>query len=705
MKSTCCAVICASLFLAAAPVVAQTGNDLFQQALVKERADGDLQGAIQIYERIAREFTVDRTLAAKALVQLGQCYEKLGSTEAERAYRRVVREFADQDDLVLRAQSRLAALQRAARASEVVNITTRKVWSGPEAEADDPTPDGKYLVYRDLMGTQNLALREISTGQTRYLTQDAGPNALTNAYSARVSPDGKWVAHGFGVYEHGGSLRIVGLDGKNLRVLLEQPGCWIQPHDWTSDGEQIAARWDCWPGPDSKEGMQQIVLVSVTDGTKRVVHEVPGTGHALRSWLSPDDRYLVYGGPAQGDDDNADIWLLPLDGGEVRPLVQHPADDRILGWVPGSDFVVFLSDRDGTWDLWAIAVCDGKIDGPPRKIWRDMGEVDPAGFSANGSLLYSVFTRWFNTSIAPFDVGTGMADLDAATPLLGSNRGAEWSPDGRYLAFETESELTEGKCGRINIRDLTTGEQRELATYLCTRQFPEWSPDGGSLLVHAYDGRREPQFWKVDVPSEETTPLVAVPNANEWLGGWTMADWSHDGEAIIYSVMKDSAGQSRLVRRDLSSGKEQVLHRDSMVIRRPFELSPDGRQVAFVFMDSLNATGPGGLAILDLDTGARRRIVMFGDSATGWEVSLHWTPDGKKIVYSQIVRDDEWRTNVYRVAASGGDPKYLWTFGEGKWGGWFELSPDARQIALTTYTQENEIWVMDNLKETLERER
>ena len=82
--------------------VAQTGHDLFQQALVKERADGDLRGAIEIYERIAQEFAADRTLAAKALVQLGQCYEKLGSTEAERAYRRVVQEYADQDDLVVK---------------------------------------------------------------------------------------------------------------------------------------------------------------------------------------------------------------------------------------------------------------------------------------------------------------------------------------------------------------------------------------------------------------------------------------------------------------------------------------------------------------------------------------------------------------------------------------------------------------------------
>ena len=74
MKTLSRVAIALSLaLLAAGPLMAQTGHDLFQQALVKERADGDLRGAIAIYERIVREFTADRTLAAKALVQLSQC--------------------------------------------------------------------------------------------------------------------------------------------------------------------------------------------------------------------------------------------------------------------------------------------------------------------------------------------------------------------------------------------------------------------------------------------------------------------------------------------------------------------------------------------------------------------------------------------------------------------------------------------------------
>ena len=96
--------------LVASGAAAQSGHDLFQQALVKERAEGNLQEAIDLYERIAREFPDDHALAAKALVQMGQCYEKLGKSEAKKAYERVIRDYADQAEPLQVARTRLAAL-------------------------------------------------------------------------------------------------------------------------------------------------------------------------------------------------------------------------------------------------------------------------------------------------------------------------------------------------------------------------------------------------------------------------------------------------------------------------------------------------------------------------------------------------------------------------------------------------------------------
>ena len=75
-----------------------------------ELVDGDLKGAIAIDERILGLPGVPRAVAARALLHLGECHEKLGHAEARKAYERLVREFADQAEEAERARARLAAL-------------------------------------------------------------------------------------------------------------------------------------------------------------------------------------------------------------------------------------------------------------------------------------------------------------------------------------------------------------------------------------------------------------------------------------------------------------------------------------------------------------------------------------------------------------------------------------------------------------------
>ena len=87
MKTVLSVVIAIGMLgLVSSAALAQSGNDLFQQALVKERTEGNMAEAIKLYQTIAQKYGTDRKLAAKALVQMGQCYEKLGSTEARKAY-------------------------------------------------------------------------------------------------------------------------------------------------------------------------------------------------------------------------------------------------------------------------------------------------------------------------------------------------------------------------------------------------------------------------------------------------------------------------------------------------------------------------------------------------------------------------------------------------------------------------------------------
>jgi len=58
-----------------AVITSQTpsGHAVFEQALAKERVEGNLQEAIRLYERVVAEFPSDRALAARALLQVRQC--------------------------------------------------------------------------------------------------------------------------------------------------------------------------------------------------------------------------------------------------------------------------------------------------------------------------------------------------------------------------------------------------------------------------------------------------------------------------------------------------------------------------------------------------------------------------------------------------------------------------------------------------------
>ena len=173
-----------------------SGHATFQQALAKERVDGNLQEAIRLYERVVTEFASDRALAAKALVQVGLCYEKLGRDEAVKAYERLVRDFADQEGAVAHARARLSALVKGV--VPVSNPVRRLVvdWRSAGSPAfSRPTRDGRHLLRYD--GDQRaFELVEIGTSNVRRLTSD-GPNpaeALVDAGRAELSTDGRKLA-------------------------------------------------------------------------------------------------------------------------------------------------------------------------------------------------------------------------------------------------------------------------------------------------------------------------------------------------------------------------------------------------------------------------------------------------------------------------------------------------------------------------------
>jgi len=382
----------ALVLLGGQSALAQSGYDLFQKGLVQERTEGDLDEAIRLYKQIVAEHKDDRVLVAKALVQMGQCYEKLGRAEARKAYERVVREFADQPEPVQTARRHLEQLDGGAPGQAEAEL----VWAHPTLTwTMAPSPDGRYLAFQDA-DTGDLAIRDLKMGKNRRLTHNKVPREANPTF-VRFSPDGKWIAYDW--YhdeedEQKADLRIIGIDGSGMRIVY-QPDADVErisPMAWFPDGRQILGRLR------RDNGARQLVVVSVTDGSVRVIEWPHRPWRSLEnvSHLSPDGRYIACDAWAAGA---MNIALLPVDGGESSPVVEHPADDRLLGWTPDGGMLLFRSNRRGQgYDAWGIQIIDGKPQGRPQCLKKNLdpvGEVSGAcHLTPDGSLYYAVAKPW-----------------------------------------------------------------------------------------------------------------------------------------------------------------------------------------------------------------------------------------------------------------------------------------------------------------------
>src|SRR3989337_2271040 len=90
----------------------QSAEQLYKTGLYEEEVGGDLQKAIGIYQDILQRFPDNRGIAAKAQLHSGLCYDKLGTSEAEKAFQKVLDNYPEQSEAVREAKEKLSLLLR-----------------------------------------------------------------------------------------------------------------------------------------------------------------------------------------------------------------------------------------------------------------------------------------------------------------------------------------------------------------------------------------------------------------------------------------------------------------------------------------------------------------------------------------------------------------------------------------------------------------
>ena len=649
---------------------------LFEKAKFTMETKGDLQEAIKLFSEILEKYPNEREYAAKSQLYVGMCYEKMGLKEAQKAYQNVVANYPEQTEAVRLAREKLSVLQKKAITSreETPEFTIKKIWTGPEADGlGKVSPDGRFLAYTDWV-TGDLAVLEIATGKKRRLTNKGNwMKSQEFALFLAWSPDGKQIAYNW--WDNSGyvDMRVIDAAGsKPPRTIhnMKNPGfsgAFII--GWTPDRKSVVT------AIAEEIGLRgRISLVSIENGSEQIIKEMDVRNlvynQVISIDISPDGRWIAYSYPANDKNaSNRDIYLMSINGKQNSPLIEHPACDLVIGWLPDGKTILFLSDREGTDDVWAISVKDGKPDGPPVLIETGIGTITPQGFDQDGSLYYITSPSRGNVYTAEWNPKTGEILEKPERPIkhLGkSTYSPSYSPDGKSLAYISVrgGNPMSKEQHVICIRSLDTGEEREFKTVYKSWERLSWSPDNHFILGIAGDGEDQnvhSLLCMLDTRSGDIKPVFRceLDWQKEWLNS---PDFSPDGQSIYY-VHTDSIKKiRRLLIRNLKSNDEKEVYRPTYRKNDRFQcaLSPDGKQ----FVLQSYRTGDNLMVIHILpSSGGEARELYRDEYSLSFSLALTWSKDGKYILFSNVVPDKEKKVvpffHLQRIPVEGGAPQTL----------------------------------------------
>ncbi|NJD18817.1 MAG: hypothetical protein FIA95_05990, partial [Gemmatimonadetes bacterium] len=456
-----------------------------------------------------------------------------------------------------------------------------------------------WIVKRDGTGARRL---------TNHVARDAAP---------RFSPDGRLVAFSsdrFGNYD----VFVVPVEGgEPVQLTFHTTGDMVR--GWTSDGRIMFAS-----SRSTNPFLSPLYTVSPQGGLPLPM----GMDQAANAAVSPDGRWVIYNRDAlstarkgQKGNRTTDLYALDTQSGRITRLTDTDTErfrefrsDAHPMW--GADgMVYFVSERDGTFNLWKMAPdgsrptqvtrytdggvkypsisADGRTiaytqhhelqlldvpDGQPRALpvrlafdpstnrveWitatnqADGFSVDPEGKTVAVDARGEIF-------LVPVDPKVG--EKTQVTSSAWRARYQAFSPDGKWLAYVSD----EGAREELWVAELATGGRRRISEHDSYKDDNFlWSPDSRRIAFVAAN-----RLFEADVASARVSELGYHQNR-----GYNLSTYSPDGRWLAYT--RTDVDENTDVHLFEIAGRSEV-----NVTRDPFRdsggaLTPDGAQLVFL---------------------------------------------------------------------------------------------------------------------------
>ena len=657
--------------------VQQSAEQLYQAGLYAEEVEGALQKAIQIYTQVIEKFGDKKEIAADAQLHIGLCYEKLGRTEAIKAYEKVLKNYAGHVKQVAVARERLTALQ----AKEPSEPSTKVVEGELAAMAQAFSPDGTKLTVTpmDKKGF-NIAVYDLSSKQLDYITRYGWEK---QTYFSSWSPDGTeivFLQSGL-TKEDPAEIAVSTLDGK-IRILYSVESIketYPVPYCWLADGSAVVASLL------KADVTGTLGLIPLSGGSFKALHSFKGSVNKFEKIAdaSPDGRYIVF--QDRESKGKHDLYIIRTDGTSLEVLSDHPADEGSPRWSPDGNHIVFLSERYGSPALCGIAVKDGKPAGEPFLI--KTGIFPLFNWTKRGLAYHkSLFLRdIFIVSIDPETLEILDKPRQIAYTPTGSNVCPSWSPDSEKLAFGARNPLYGGR--KIVVFPVDGGESKEFPNPDTNQKIGilhdlRWLPDGSGLSLSGLNGSGKLVLFRLDFKTGvwKEWPIPAKK--------WTRTERSKDGKSFLYARHGFFHEEPGIIERNLDTGAEHYVYKpegERGSVFRQLKFSRDFKKLIFTEDHAR-------IKLIDIETGENR------DLSSEYHGNLAISPDGEHIISTGIPNKLGHSTAIFIISAADGFARKLdlgfpkdTTFADIDW------SPDGRQIAFVVGSQKFELHTMKNI--------
>lgn len=534
-----------------------------------------------------------------------------------------------------------------------IDVTVREGTS----MAVSATPDGRTLAI-DLQG--GIWTLPATGGAATRVTDE-----FNDARQPAWSPDGRTIAYQ-GYRDGGYDVWIVNPDGTGQRQLTWGPWDDREPA-WSHDGTRIAFSSD-----RAGDGSYDVWVLDVRTGDVRQVTR-HGADDFMPTW-SPDDREIAF---VSTRESGQSVWAVALGTGAERrvtpagvradapswgpggQIVYHHAaagESRLeaegrsltgsenafpfrVSWVAGGDFFYTADGKirrrslagataqtvefTATLAVATTTYAPRRRDLDSRVVRRALGVVAPA-ISPDGRRV--AFVALGDLYVMP--VGGKPENLTNDRFL---DAEPAWSPDGNRIAWSSDRG---GRLLDLWIRDLRTGQERQLTRLPTSAMGAAWSPDGRRIAFLDVDG-----VWRRANVSVVEVETGAVTRIHEAMFGPGTPTWSPDGRRVALAALtpyssrfREGTNQILTISTEGSRGGDtwhtpvEHLSIDSRVGAGP-AWSPDGTKMAVVYEGVLSIlpVGPSGAP-----AGPPRRVT------TEMAHSPTWTADSRRVLYQSM---------------------------------------------------------------------